>query len=134
MGLPSFWKIVAFNASGVSIAINGVTVKLRLFKPGSSGEKTYAAETTLQNAASIGNNAEGDVGGQQDNTAAGAGYWGFEGTAEVTTTGTPNGDVSIWLKGTTASTGSYATERRILLGVLNFTAAATKRIDIAVGP
>ena len=128
-GLPRTYKFVLYNDTGVTIATGDVDISIRQAKYDSDGALSYAASAaTRTNAGTIATNAYSAIGSNFDNSSDL--YLGFDGTLSAVTTG--SGDVSLWLAGSPDGGTTFPDNGEgILLAVINFTAAATKVVQIA---
>ena len=132
MPLPAHWRLVAENETGESIPLGNLSVDYRLYKGDGSGGVDYAAEVADTNAADIADGAEEDITGTVDNTTDG--NVGLVGNIGVDLSGgtAPNGDVLVWLEGSTDGGTSFERSPSPL-GIVNFTgSAATKSTLIAI--
>ena len=132
MPLPAHWRLVAENETGESIAIGNLSVDYRLYKGDGSGGVAYAAEVAETNSAAIADGAEEDITGTVDNTTDG--QVGLVGNIGVDLSGgtAPDGDVLLWLEGSTDGGTSFERSPSPL-GIVNFTgSAATKSTLIAI--
>ena len=130
-GLPRDYKFVVLNETGVEIAVGAIDLSVRQAKYSSTGVLTFGGSAvTRTNASALADDADVTLGAVFDNSTDL--YLGFDGILSVVTTGSPAGDVSIWLVGSPDGGTTYPDDQEgILLGVINFSAAATKVIQIA---
>lgn len=132
MPLPAHWRLVAENETGESIPLGDLSVDYRLYKGDGSGGVDYASEVADTNAAAIADGAEEDITGTVDNTADG--QVGLVGNISVDLSGgtAPDGDVLLWLEGSTDAGTSFERSPSPL-GIVNFSgSAAVKSTLIAI--
>ena len=132
MPLPAHWRLVAENETGESIPTGNLSVDYRPYKGDGSGGVSYAAEVANTNSEAIADGAEEDITGTVDNATIG--NVGLVGNVGVDLSGgtAPNGDVLLWLEGSTDAGTSFERSPSPL-AILNFTgSAATKSTLIAI--
>lgn len=124
--LPKFYRFKILNSSGVSLSSANVKVYARRFKFGSNGALSYeSSENNIYSNSGSVSNSNYDSSSMIDNTTD---LWiGGAFVLEVTTTGSPNGNVILFFERSTDGTTRVDTNGvGDVVAVLNFTAAGTK--------
>ena len=123
--LPRNYRIHVLNSTGVTIASSGIIVKGYVWDIGTDGLPNYTAKTFYTLGSSLTHTSYGNS-SAIDNTSDEK--IGAEGLITVITTGSPSGNLTIWLQrsedgGTTWPDNGQGSR----IGQINFTAAGTKR-------
>ena len=133
IGLPHAYRFTVYNASGVTISTGAAVVYARRRKiSGTDGQLVYeASEATLySNGAGIAT-ATFAVGATVSNATDK--YLSGDFVFQVTTTGSPNGDVFLYFERATDGGTTRWPDNGLsaILVKLSFTSAGTKRIDFS---
>lgn len=113
MALPAYWKLTAENQTGEQIDANEITVDYREYSGDGSGGSTYdSSETTVQNGSAISDTNSGDLASgityPVDNTSNGSIGIAGDFTVDLSDGTSPDGDVELYLEGSTDGGTSYS--------------------------
>lgn len=134
IGLPHAYRFRIFNSSGIAIAAAGAKVYARRRKlSGTDGQLSYEATeaTVYSNAGSVAT-ATYDQGATISNDTDK--YLSGDFIFEVTLTGSPAGDVFLYLERATDGGTIHWPDagKAAIVAKLSFSAAATSRIDFSL--
>jgi len=128
MALPSDYRLVAVNSTGVSIDASLITVDVKPFSGDGSGGVSHGTEQTASNSSSISAGSSQVILTVNSSTAIGLN--GNVNAALSANASTPSGDVDVFIERSTDSGTSWERDPTPVF-TENFTAKADKSGTIA---
>ena len=112
------WRVVVWNASGLSLPAGGVVVRHRRWKYAADGTLTFAAGTSVTVGASLANNL-GNASAAITNNGASEQWLGADFIVEFPAlTGTANGSIEVFVQISTDNGTTWADSPNIRRGAM----------------